>query len=34
MAICFFVNFFVVKPDVLEILEGTFVPDIPEGSMD
>lgn len=34
MAICFFINFFVVKPDILEVLYGTFVPTIPEGSAD
>lgn len=32
MAVCFFINFFVVKPDVLEVLFGTFVPTLPEGS--
>ena len=31
MAVCFFVNFFVVKPDVTDVLYGTFVPTIPHG---
>jgi natural resistance-associated macrophage protein len=34
MAVCFFINFFVVKPDPLEVLYGTFVPTIPKGSLD
>ena len=32
MAICFFINFFIVKPDVGEVFFGLFVPTIPEGS--
>lgn len=32
MATCFFINFFVVNPDPLEVLFGTFVPTIPAGS--
>jgi natural resistance-associated macrophage protein len=34
MAVCFFINFFVVKPDPSEVLFGLFVPTIPSGSMD
>lgn len=33
MAVCFFINFFVVKPDIGAVLFGTFVPTIPEGSL-
>jgi len=33
MAVCFFVNFFVVKPDVVDVLFGTFVPTLPAGSI-
>jgi len=33
MAVCFFINFFVVKPDPIAILEGTFIPDIPSGAL-
>ena len=33
MAVCFFVNFVIVKPDIGELLFGTFVPTIPEGSL-
>lgn len=33
MAICFFINFFVVKPDPAEVIFGLFVPTIPAGSM-
>jgi natural resistance-associated macrophage protein len=33
MAICFFINFFIVKPDYLSVLYGTFVPTIPQGCM-
>lgn len=33
MATCFFINFFVVKPDPLAVLEGTFVPRIPAGAL-
>eukprot|EP00347_Sterkiella_histriomuscorum_P016380 403353411 len=32
MAVCFFVNLFIVKPDIGPLLFGTFVPTIPEGS--
>jgi len=31
MAVCFFINFFIVKPDFKEVLFGTFVPTIPSG---
>jgi NRAMP (natural resistance-associated macrophage protein)-like metal ion transporter len=34
MAICFFINFFAVSPDTLQVLKGTFIPTIPAGSMD
>lgn len=33
MAICFFINFFIVKPDYLSVFYGTFVPTIPKGCM-
>jgi len=33
MAVCFFVNFFIVKPDFSAVLYGTFVPTIPSGTM-
>jgi NRAMP (natural resistance-associated macrophage protein)-like metal ion transporter len=33
MATCFFINFFTVKPDLLPLLRGTFVPTIPKGCM-
>lgn len=33
MATCFFINFFIVKPDPLDVLYGTFVPTIPKGSL-
>lgn len=33
MAVCFFINFFIVKPDVGEVFYGTFVPTIPEGTL-
>jgi natural resistance-associated macrophage protein 2 len=33
MALCFFVNFFVVGPDFKEVLIGTFIPTIPAGTM-
>lgn len=33
MAVCFFVNFVTVKPDVGELFFGTFVPTIPSGSL-
>ena len=33
MAVCFFVNFFVVGPDFKEVMFGTFVPTIPAGTM-
>jgi NRAMP (natural resistance-associated macrophage protein)-like metal ion transporter len=33
MAICFFINFFIVKPDIGAVLFGTFVPTIPAGSL-
>jgi natural resistance-associated macrophage protein 2 len=29
MALCFFLNFFLVKPDLGQVLYGTFVPTIP-----
>ena len=32
MAICFFVNFVVVAPDFGDLMFGTFVPTIPEGT--
>jgi natural resistance-associated macrophage protein len=31
MAICFFVNFIVVKPDIPSVLYGTFIPTVPSG---
>lgn len=33
MATCFFINFFVVGPDLGEVLFGTFVPTIPSGTL-
>ena len=33
MAVCFFINFFVVKPDISAVLFGTFVPTVPEGTL-
>lgn len=33
MAVCFFINFFVVKPDVGEVFFGTFIPTVPSGSI-
>lgn len=33
MALCFFVNFFIVGPDLKEVLIGTFIPTIPAGTM-
>jgi NRAMP (natural resistance-associated macrophage protein)-like metal ion transporter len=33
MAVCFFINFFAVKPDLGSLLFGTFVPTIPDGSI-
>ncbi|CDW81910.1 nramp family mn2+ fe2+ transporters containing protein [Stylonychia lemnae] len=33
MAICFFVNFFIVGPDVGSVFFGTFVPTIPSGTL-
>jgi natural resistance-associated macrophage protein len=33
MAVCFFLNFFIVNPNVGDVLFGTFVPTIPKGSM-
>jgi natural resistance-associated macrophage protein 2 len=32
MAICFFVNFFIVAPNFGDLMYGTFVPTIPEGT--
>ena len=33
MAVCFFVNFIIVKPDFGSVLYGTFIPSIPPGCM-
>ncbi len=33
MAVCFFINFCFVKPDIGDVLFGTFVPTLPEGSI-
>lgn len=32
MAVCFFLNFVIVKPDMADVLFGTFVPTIPAGT--
>lgn len=34
MASCFMFNFFVVKPDPVEVIKGTFIPTIPEGAFE
>jgi natural resistance-associated macrophage protein len=33
MAVCFFMNFLIVGPDLKEVMFGTFVPTIPAGTM-
>ena len=33
MAVCFFLNFFIVKPDIGAVLFGTFIPTIPAGCL-
>jgi len=33
MAVCFFVNFFVVRPNAADVFFGTFVPTIPAGTV-
>ena len=33
MAICFFINFYRVDPDIVAVLRGTFIPTIPSGAM-
>lgn len=33
MALCFYVNFYRVDPDIGQVLKGTFVPTIPDGAM-
>lgn len=32
MAVCFFLNFFLVSPNIGDVLFGTFVPTIPKGT--
>lgn len=32
MAVCFFVNFFIISPNFGDLMFGLFVPTIPEGS--
>jgi natural resistance-associated macrophage protein len=33
MAVCFFLNFFIVKPDAAEVAFGAFIPTVPAGAV-